>query len=68
VGVGETGDEKVEPGCGPEGRWITAREPVASREAHDLCEGKTLKERNPGTVAARNKAVELELARKPLRG
>jgi hypothetical protein len=48
---------------------MTAREPVASRGVHDLCEGKTLKERrNPGTVAARNKAVELELARKPLRG
>jgi hypothetical protein len=68
VGVGETGGEKVEPKRGPERRWITAREPVASRGVHDLCEGKALEERNPGTVAARNKAVELELARKPLRG
>jgi hypothetical protein len=32
--------------------WITAREPVASREDHDLREGKTLKEGSLGTVAA----------------
>jgi hypothetical protein len=33
-------------------RWITARELVASREDHDLREGKTLKEGSLGTVAA----------------
>jgi len=32
--------------------WITARELVASREDHDLREGKTLKEGSLGTVAA----------------
>jgi hypothetical protein len=47
---------------------MTAREPVASRGVHDPCEGKTLKGGSPGTVATRNKVVELELARKPLRG
>jgi hypothetical protein len=34
----------------------------------DSCEGKTLKEEIPGTAVARNKATELEEARKPLRG
>jgi len=32
--------------------WITAREPVASREDHDLHEGKSLKEGSLRTVAA----------------
>jgi hypothetical protein len=32
--------------------WITAREPVASRECHDLHEGKALKGGSLGTVAA----------------
>ena len=32
--------------------WITARELVASKEDHDLREGKTLKEGSLGTVAA----------------
>jgi hypothetical protein len=32
------------------------------------CEGKTLKGGIPGTVAARNKAAKLGLARKPLGG
>jgi hypothetical protein len=40
--------------------WITARELVASRGDHDLHEGKTLKGGSLGTVAARNKAVELD--------
>jgi len=40
-------------------RSITARKPVAPRGVHDLDEGKALKEGSPGTVAARNKAVEL---------
>jgi hypothetical protein len=47
---------------------MTAGELVASRGDHDSSEGKALKGDSPGTVAARNKAVELELARKPLRG
>jgi hypothetical protein len=32
--------------------WITARELVASKGDHDLCEGKTLKGGSLGTVAA----------------
>jgi hypothetical protein len=47
---------------------MTAGELVAPRGDHDSSEGKALKGDSPGTAAARNKAVELELARKPLRG
>jgi hypothetical protein len=61
--VGETDDERSRRSSLQERLWITAREPVASGEVHDLCEGKALKGGSPGTVAARNKAVELELAR-----
>jgi len=38
------------------------------RGARDLREGKALKERTSGTVGARNKATQLKLAMKPLRG
>jgi hypothetical protein len=62
VGVGETGGEKAAEERRPARRWMTAREPVASRGVHDRCEGKALKGGSPGTVAACNKAVELEQA------
>jgi hypothetical protein len=44
VDVGETVDDKGSPERGRAGWWITAGELVASRGAHDLCEGNALQE------------------------
>jgi len=43
VGVGEIRGDKAAGGALLHTRWITARELVASRGVHDLCEGKALK-------------------------
>jgi hypothetical protein len=43
VGVGETRGDKAVSDALLHARWITAREPVASRGVHDLGEGKALK-------------------------
>jgi len=43
VGVGEIRGDKAAGDALLRARWITARELVASREDHDLCEGKALK-------------------------
>jgi hypothetical protein len=48
--------------------WITARWLAVPRGIRDSCEGKPLKEKSSGTVAARNKAANFKLAKKPLRG
>jgi hypothetical protein len=42
VGVGEIRGDKAGSDAFLHTRWITVREPVASRGAHDLCEGKAL--------------------------
>lgn len=42
VGVGEIRGDKAASDALLHTRWITVREPVASRGAHDLCEGKAL--------------------------
>jgi hypothetical protein len=43
AGVGETGGDKTAVIGVTARRWMTAREQVASRGDHDLCEGKALK-------------------------
>jgi hypothetical protein len=42
VGVGENRGDKTVSDALLHTRWITARESVASRGVHDLCEGKAL--------------------------
>lgn len=43
VGVGEIRGNKTVSDALSHTRWMTARELVASRGVHDLCEGKALK-------------------------
>jgi len=68
VGVGETGGDKILEGGSSERRWMTAGEHAAPRGVRDLCEEKALAGGSQELAVARNKATNLVLARKPLRG